>query len=642
MKKLLFVLVFSFLPSVCFAQDAAAPVDWDKKHSDEASVELYSSYQVDLNRDGSYTEYIHRTKRVQNEIGMESEGEITLPYNRKYQIIKKLKVTLTDPSGKKFPPKLIQDADMVAEKDYSDYRKKIVTMPNVVPGSVIDFEMEVFNRQDAIKGEFFLSIAFFDTAPFKHQIISLTAPEEKILYFKDVNAPVKPAITRRDGKVTYAWEFKEDQGYDEKLSTETALPPSIDFLPYTFISTMKDWPVFSGWYWKEFMKNAGVTPEIKSAAEAITKDKKTTDEKIAALSRYLYDNFRYVALNLDAHNFEPHPAAEVFKNKFGDCKDQSVLFVTMLKALGFKAFPVLVRSQEQGSFLNMLPDTGCFSHVIVAVKEGGKTYFIDPLAEGYKPDELPLHLEGDYALIVDEKGGEAQKLPFADLKQKTSAVRMKAYLHADGSAVTELEFVLDRQGSVGKRKALKLQTELDKRTFLEYLENLTRGGKILGFDLLGLKDEYGLLTFKIKAEYPQFVKPRGPFLIFGDTEMSMSDSFPGKERKYPLWLSSESEDIKREEYVIPQGYAFEYVPPSVDLRSPWIDIKVVYIRSQKEIRQEIRKHYKRGLVKPSEYGAFKDFLIKAEQALDECIILKKIPSRVYNKKATFIRSRQAS
>ena len=39
----------------------------------------------------------------------------------------------------------------------------------------------------------------------------------------------------------------------------------------------------------------------------------------------------------------PHPpAADVYKNKYGDCKDKANLLVSMLGHVGLRAYPVLV------------------------------------------------------------------------------------------------------------------------------------------------------------------------------------------------------------------------------------------------------------------------------------------------------------
>ena len=48
-------------------------------------------------------------------------------------------------------------------------------------------------------------------------------------------------------------------------------------------------------------------------------------------------------LELGLSAFQPHPASEVCRNRYGDCKDMATLLVTMLHEAGIKtAWPVLL------------------------------------------------------------------------------------------------------------------------------------------------------------------------------------------------------------------------------------------------------------------------------------------------------------
>ena len=43
---------------------------------------------------------------------------------------------------------------------------------------------------------------------------------------------------------------------------------------------------------------------------------------MAALYNYVAQNIRYVSLSFGLGRFQPHSAADVFKNQYGDCKDK--------------------------------------------------------------------------------------------------------------------------------------------------------------------------------------------------------------------------------------------------------------------------------------------------------------------------------
>ena len=68
-------------------------------------------------------------------------------------------------------------------------------------------------------------------------------------------------------------------------------------------------------------------------------------DKARAILEYIQDNFRYVSMSLGPYSLEPHPTDQVFKNKYGDCKDLSLLCVAMLKVAGIDAHIALFRDE---------------------------------------------------------------------------------------------------------------------------------------------------------------------------------------------------------------------------------------------------------------------------------------------------------
>ncbi len=623
MKRAITLALLLFFSTHCFADDSILPYDeWDKKHYDESAVVLEFSLTTTVNKDLSYSDRVHIVKRIQNEAGM-SEGELSFSYNPKRDKIRFIKARITSPDGKRQRYKMIQDVNPVKEGYYSDLRKKIVTMPSVIPGSVIDFEYEIFHKQGPLKGHFFTGIALNSTTPIKHSFVKLTVPKSLKLYFKKINTKYEPVTTSSDKTATYLWESKGDDDYDQKWAQEDITPPSIDVQPYVSISTIRDWSTFADIYAAIYLKAAGINPQIKEAAQNIIQGNNTDTEKIEAIRKYLFDNFRYVAVNLNEHDFVPHPAEEVFQNRFGDCKDQSILFISMLKDAGIKAYPVLVRQEGDGDFKKLLPATESFEHVMVGIPMEEKIIFVDPLINGYRIDETPYSLEGSYVLVLDGKGGKAMQIPYMPLEHKTQRSKLQVTLESDGSANVKLEITPNLSNAVDLREKFKVATEQDKQKILEILENVTRGGKVISHSIVGLENAYGPLTVKIESSAPEYLKLMGPYMFWAGDNTDLLGSFSQKTRKYPIWFNNEALDEDITEVRIPDGFRFEYIPKNVNLKSDWMDLDIFYMKKGKIIEQTQRIHYKRTLIPPSKYQEFRDYLLKCEQALAEVIVLRK-------------------
>ncbi len=71
----------------------------------------------------------------------------------------------------------------------------------------------------------------------------------------------------------------------------------------------------------------------------------------------------------------------VIETKYGDCKDFATLFVMMSRKVGINSDIAIVNRSHpfMGRLLNKsLPSHGIFNHAIARVKDGDKSYWIDP------------------------------------------------------------------------------------------------------------------------------------------------------------------------------------------------------------------------------------------------------------------------
>ena len=70
-------------------------------------------------------------------------------------------------------------------------------------------------------------------------------------------------------------------------------------------------------------------------------------DKVHALYDFVSTKFRYVGISLGIGRYQPHAAADVLSNDFGDCKDKHTLFTALLAAENIKAVPVLINSSAK-------------------------------------------------------------------------------------------------------------------------------------------------------------------------------------------------------------------------------------------------------------------------------------------------------
>jgi hypothetical protein len=74
----------------------------------------------------------------------------------------------------------------------------------------------------------------------------------------------------------------------------------------------------------------------------------------------------------------PHAPSVVVERRFGDCKDKSLLLVTILRYLGVTAHPALVHTRLRHTIDSRLPSPIQFDHVIVRAELDGAVLWLDP------------------------------------------------------------------------------------------------------------------------------------------------------------------------------------------------------------------------------------------------------------------------
>jgi transglutaminase-like putative cysteine protease len=611
----IFLFVINFFS---FAQDQ--PVSWEEKYSDETFTYLLMERTVELKRDWSTQETIRMVAKIQKE-GAKSLGEITIDYDKSFQEVKDIKAFITSPEGKKIKYKSIQDlAPYSGDPLYSDSRTKVITMPNVVPGSIIDWQATIITKKPIIKDAFCDSFDFSFDAPIKSLQYKLTIPKNTSIQIKNHNVNIKPQIKEEGDKIIYGWQ----KDFIDKFEPEEQMPPSDEFIEYITVSNIKRWEDIANWYGDLINKNLKLSAAMKGKVKELIKDRDKPIDRIQAIMKYIQDNFRYVSMSFGYHRYEPHPSDDVFNNKYGDCKDQVLVCMAMLKEAGIIAYPALFCDEDDGSPKDKLPMLGYFGHVILAIELEGKTYYTDILAKGYRFDEIPLGLQGGYVFVVNDKGGLFEQLPILDETENLTLKETKVTIREDGSALIEVISLWSKRLSIKLREDWKNMTEKQRKEFLESLdETYTSGGKMFERKWENLDSDYGQIKSFIKYERPRWAEVSGDFMSFGAGGYERDKDFLKEKRNYPIMFWSNSLSKETKIYLIPGSFEIVNCPKNINIQNEFTEFSRNYkIEGTKITEIEITR-YKRARLPASDYNKIKEFYNQLAQLTNEKIIIKK-------------------
>jgi Protein of unknown function (DUF2569)/Domain of Unknown Function with PDB structure (DUF3857)/Transglutaminase-like superfamily len=118
--------------------------------------------------------------------------------------------------------------------------------------------------------------------------------------------------------------------------------------------------------------------------------------------RWVQQEIRYLGVESGMAAYRPNPPAKVLSQRFGDCKDKSLLLCAILRGAGIEAWPALVSTSRGRVLPAQLVGHASFDHCIVAVEDAAGMLFVDPTI-AYNGGPLRQRYVGDlgWALVLD-------------------------------------------------------------------------------------------------------------------------------------------------------------------------------------------------------------------------------------------------
>jgi hypothetical protein len=458
---------------------------------------------------------------------------------------------------------------------YDDIRFLTADAPAADVGSVIALEYDA--RRHSFTNQ--INRFFQDENPVRDVKITLTLPSG--WEFKDswpVSAPVKPAQTAPN---RWEWAIHDLPG----IEREPMMPPSyvllrrvaIAYFPPGETGNAASWAALGHWYTNLTVGRRDPSPEISQQVQQLIAGKTDFDSKLRALTSFLQSQIRYVAIEIGIGGFQPHSASDVFRYHYGDCKDKATLLSSMLHVAGINSDYVVIDT-DRGFVNPSLPSTW-FDHVILAIElpqdvapqkygavvtaKSGKRYLIfDPTDEYTPVGSLRAELQGSYALLVTDSGGELILTPVLDPATNTIERTGHFVLTADGALAGDVEE--DRGGDFAARERGRLHN-WDDRKRREYFEHFL-GRSLQGFTLESFDVEQANQTakdvlIKYKFSTPQYGQQRGPLMLVRPRVLGeKSEYVERKPRHYSIELGQTANETDTFEIEIPKGYTVDDVP----------------------------------------------------------------------------------
>lgn len=328
--------------------------------------------------------FVHRVTQINDSSALGQVGQLGVDFDPTYQRLVLHQVRILRGSSVLDQTAAVQVRFLQRELGleqgvYSGETSATMLVSDLRVGDSLEWSYSVEGINPVFADRFADTAGWLDYSPIERRYLALTHPVRRKIYWKLVGgtpaeqAEVQPRISIQGSTQTLEFERLGMPGHEP----EPQLPSTQPNWPYMQFSEFPDWQSVATWAEGLFPPVNPLPDELKGVVAKLARESDPEVQSVKAL-QWVQNEIRYFSVSMGESSHRPHPPAQVLAQRFGDCKDKSYLLLTILKALGLQARPVLLSARAPNYPASLWPTPLAFDHVVVELNLGGKTYHLDP------------------------------------------------------------------------------------------------------------------------------------------------------------------------------------------------------------------------------------------------------------------------
>lgn len=571
---------------------------------------------------------MHYTIKVFNERGKENFSELHIGYDSTFEDVELEYARTIKPDGTVVyvGDKNIRDVSIYLNFPlYSNARARIISMPEVTKGAIIDYRAKIFRKQLVNKKDFVINYRCQEGEPIKTAKLTIKIPKNRDFGYKIINsqynsfsAKLDPTIQETSDHKIYKWHLENIP----EILPEPDMSPINRITPIIMMSTFQKWDDVYKWWHELYKDKIDIDSEIQQKIDELIKDKKTQEDKIRAIYNFCAQDIRYVAVEYGQAGYEPHEAKDIFKNKYGDCKDQAILLIAMLRNIGMKAYPVLIGTYNNINLNEDFPSIA-FNHCIAVVDLKGEWVFMDPTGQTVSFGDLPSMDQDRLVFLVLDDSYKIVSTPLFAPSHNSSHIRMQIKIEEDGSIFVKRKVDTDGVFEHSQRYWLQFtKPKLIKEALEGAANGIAPGAHLINYKIENEKDLDKDVVLEYDFEAPELLtKAEKSRLLpqFGGIGIS---SVVKNERNYPIEYPTLLETISSVDIEFPPNLYLKYLPQNIHIDSEWFEFENIYEKKESAISFSQRYRLKKKIILQDEYKGYKELIEDIARKINQKIILE--------------------
>ena len=300
------------------------------------------------------------------------------------------------------PVRFLQREAGLEQGLYSGVITASLLLPDVRVGDTLHLQYSIEGANPIFGGRYVQGVPWQRPLPVQLRRVTLNTPEARTVPWKWVSdgaaSALVPELTIRGGMRRLRFEERDLPA----VELEPMLPRGAVPLRWLQFSEFADWAEVARWADGLFPSDEPLPPELVPVVQRLLRLPSRSEQASQAL-QWVQSEIRYYSVALGESSHRPHAPAEVLRNRYGDCKDKSLLLMRMLQSLGIPARVVLASLGAPQGPGKVLASPLAFDHAVVQASIDGRDFYLDPTRLGQRGplDRMGQGLEEASVLVVD-------------------------------------------------------------------------------------------------------------------------------------------------------------------------------------------------------------------------------------------------
>ena len=595
------------------------------------AVMLLKEIEYTVSSDLTYRIRERRRIKILNK-GGHRFSEVIVFYNTLSETLEIEEARTIKPDGEAvaLDPANVRDVKSTALLVYTESRYKRFSMPSVEDGCILDYTFVKTGRNLHLSREFWKTLVIETDIPQERVTIRLSVPQSKRVATKLV--PEQPAfeVTSSEHEQEYGRTIEFAMRDVPPLSTEPQAPPPPALGTRLIFTSIPSWETVWKWY-------RGLSDEARRPDEAITKavgeviaGAATDLGKARAIYNYVCSKIRTVGLQLGPHGYQPHSAASIYENRYGDCKDKAILLLTMLDVAGLEGSIVLVPTDAMAQVDPDMPTLDQFDHAIATLVVGDTRYWLDTTGGETAFGDVPVRDQGRIVFVIGKERGEFMGIPVQRADENTLKNTGTAALAADGTlTMTERIEYTGAFATMFRDEYRYDEAAVQRRELAEALNNFCAGAVLGEYAIAGMDDLADTVVYTRAYTAPDYAALADDLMVLTAPlqRIGLLELTALAERRQPLRLGQTMRREGELTLTIPEGYHVRNLPKPVTLVTDVGSYAESYkVNRDGAIVCRNRFELSVPVIEPKDYPAFREFVRRVAREQRRIIVLMKKPS----------------